>query len=134
LGLMDKQTHWDKIYAQKAPDRVSWYSPRLEASLAPIEQAGAGQSASIINVGAGESTLVDDLLARGYSRLTVLDISQAAIAASGMRPGDAAERDRWLVADITRAEPERGFSFSRRCSEAASRLMSVSDCAQFRPL
>jgi SAM-dependent methyltransferase len=103
---MDTQTHWDKIYTEKAPDQVSWYRPHLEASLALIEQTGAGPSASIIDVGAGESTLVDDLLARGYSNLTVLDISQAAIAASRKRLGDAAERVRWLVADITQAELE----------------------------
>lgn len=100
------QTYWDKIYTQKAPDQVSWYHPHLEASLALIERVGAGQSASIIDVGAGESTLVDDLLARGYSNLTVLDISQAAIAASRMRLGDRAERVRWLISDITQAELE----------------------------
>ena len=103
---MDTQTHWDKIYTEKAPDQVSWYRPHLETSLALIEQAAAGVSASIIDIGAGESTLVDDLLARGYADLTVLDISQTAIAASKKRLGDAAERVRWLVADITQAELE----------------------------
>ena len=104
--MMDTQTHWDKIYTEKAPDQVSWYRPHLEESLELIEQAGAGSSASIIDIGAGESTLVDDLLARGYSDLTVLDISHAAIAASRKRLGDATERVRWLVADITQAELE----------------------------
>lgn len=103
---MDRQTHWDKIYTEKAPDQVSWYRPHLEASLALIEQAGATPSASIFDVGAGESTLVDDLLARGYSNLTVLDISQAAIEVSKKRLGDAAGRIRWQVADITQAELE----------------------------
>jgi SAM-dependent methyltransferase len=106
MGLMNTQTHWDKIYTQKAPDQVSWYRPHLEASLALIEETGAGPSASIIDVGAGESTLVDDLVARGYSNLTVLDISQAAVAASRKRLGDAAERVHWLIADITHAELE----------------------------
>jgi SAM-dependent methyltransferase len=103
---MNTQTHWDKIYTQKAPDQVSWYRPHLEASLALIEETGAGPSASIIDVGAGESTLVDDLVVRGYSNLTVLDISQAAVAASKKRMGDAADCVRWLVADITHAELE----------------------------
>jgi SAM-dependent methyltransferase len=101
---MHTQTHWDKIYSEKAPDKVSWYRPHLEASLALIEEARVGPTASIIDVGAGESTLVDDLLVRGYSNLTVLDISQAAIAASKKRLGDTGERVRWLVADITQAE------------------------------
>src|SRR5579859_1621692 len=84
---MNAQAHWGRIYKEKAPDQVSWYRPHLEASLALIDQVGAGQSASIIDVGAGESTLVDDLLGRGYSNVTVLDISQAAIAASQKRLG-----------------------------------------------
>ena len=66
----------------------------------------AGPDASIIDVGAGESTLADDLLARGYSSLTVLDISPAAIAACRKRLSDGADRVRWLVADITQAELE----------------------------
>ena len=106
MSYMDTQTHWDKIYTEKSPDQVSWYCAHLETSLALIEQAAAGVSASIIDIGAGESTLVDDLLARGYSDLSVLDISPAAIAASRKRLGDAAERVRWIVADITQAELE----------------------------
>jgi len=101
---MDEQSHWDRIYTLKASNKVSWYRAHLEASLALIEQAGAGPSASIIDVGAGESTLVDDLLARGYVNLTVLDISQAAIAATRKRLSDVAKRVHWQVADITQAE------------------------------
>ena len=108
MGLMNTQSHWDKIYTQKAPDQVSWYRPHIEASLALIEETGAGPSASIIDVGSGESTLVDDLVARGYSNLTVLDISEAAVAATKKRLGDAAERVRWLVAGITQVELEPG--------------------------
>jgi SAM-dependent methyltransferase len=106
IGVMDTQSHWDKIYQKKAPNEVSWYRPHLEASLSLIEQTATGPSASIIDVGAGESTLVDDLLSRGYSDLTVLDISQSAIAVSKERLGDAAERVRWLVADITQTALE----------------------------
>jgi SAM-dependent methyltransferase len=103
---MGTQAHWDKIYLEKAPDQVSWYRPHLETSLALIEQAGAELSASIIDVGAGESTLADDLVARGYANLTVLDISQAAIEASKKRLQDAAKRVRWRVDDITKAKLE----------------------------
>ena len=103
---MDAQDHWEKIYTQKAADQLSWYRPHLEASVSMIEQAGGGPSASIIDVGAGESTLVDDLLARGYSHLTVLDISQAAIAVTKNRLGDEAQRVRWMVADILQANLE----------------------------
>jgi len=102
---MDTQTHWEKIYTERAPDAVSWYRPHLETSLALIDQA-AGCSASVIDVGGGESTLVDDLLGRGYETITVLDISQTAIDANRKRLGTAAERVHWVVADITKVDLE----------------------------
>ncbi len=103
---MDVQAHWERIYTQKAPDEVSWYRPHLETSLALIAQAAAGHSASIIDVGGGESTLVDDLLARGYTNITVLDVSQTAIDANRKRLGSASERVHWLVTDITKVDLE----------------------------
>ncbi len=63
---MDTKTHWENIYSTKAPDQVSWYRQHLETSIALIEQSVGDRSASIIDVGGGESTLVDDLLARGF--------------------------------------------------------------------
>jgi 2-polyprenyl-3-methyl-5-hydroxy-6-metoxy-1,4-benzoquinol methylase len=106
---MDAQTHWEKIYTEKAPDAVSWYRPHLETSLALIEKAAAGISASVIDVGGGESTLVDDLLARGYENITVLDISQTAIDANKKRLGKASERPRHgkLVCRFPRSLPLR---------------------------
>lgn len=98
---MDTKTHWENIYSTKAPDSVSWYAPHLATSLALIERAAGGTSASIIDVGGGESTLVDDLLERGYANITVLDISHVAIEATKKRLGPAAERVHWIVADIT---------------------------------
>jgi SAM-dependent methyltransferase len=100
---MDSQTHWEKIYKEKAADALSWYRPHLEKSLALIEMAAPSCSASIIDVGGGESTLVDDLLARGYENITVLDIAQTAIDANQQRLGKASERVHWLAADITKA-------------------------------
>jgi len=76
----------------------------LKTSLALIEQTAAGSSASVIDVGGGESSLVDDLLARGYENITVLDISQTAIDANRKRLGKAADCINWLVADITKVE------------------------------
>jgi SAM-dependent methyltransferase len=103
---VDAKTHWDKVYTTKAPDAVSWYRTHLETSLALIERAVPARSASIIDVGGGESTLVDDLLLRGYKNTTVLDISQAAIDVTRNRLGPAAEQVLWLVADITAVELE----------------------------
>jgi hypothetical protein len=64
---MNTQAHWEKIYTEKAPDAVSWYRRHLDRSLGLIEQMAPARSAAIIDVGGGESALVDDLLARvGY--------------------------------------------------------------------
>jgi 2-polyprenyl-3-methyl-5-hydroxy-6-metoxy-1,4-benzoquinol methylase len=98
---VDTRTHWEKIYKTKTPEAVSWYRPHLETSLGLIQRAASGKSASVIDVGGGESTLVDDLLARGYHNVTVLDVSQTAVDVTKKRLGLAAERIHWLVADIT---------------------------------
>jgi 2-polyprenyl-3-methyl-5-hydroxy-6-metoxy-1,4-benzoquinol methylase len=105
---VDSKTHWEKVYATKAPEAVSWYRTHLETSLALIERAAAAYSASIIDVGGGESTLVDDLIARGYQNITVLDVSQTAIDVTKKRLGLAAEHVRWVAADITQAHLDPG--------------------------
>jgi 2-polyprenyl-3-methyl-5-hydroxy-6-metoxy-1,4-benzoquinol methylase len=101
---MSVQTHWEKIYRKKAPDAFSWYRPHLEASLELIEKAAPKRSASIIDVGGGESTLVDDLLAHGYQDITVLDVSQTAIDVTKKRLGPDAQRVHWLTADIAKCQ------------------------------
>ena len=73
---MDVKTHWENIYSTKTPDQVSWYRPHLETSMALIKRAAIDRRASIIDVGGGESTLVDDLLEQGFQNITVLDVSQ----------------------------------------------------------
>jgi SAM-dependent methyltransferase len=101
---MTTRDHWESIYERKAPDQLSWYRPHLERSLNFIEGAGLASNASIIDVGGGSSTLVDDLLARGYTNVTVLDISASAIAAAKARLGERANMVRWLVADVTEVD------------------------------
>lgn len=103
---MDARAHWEKVYQTKAPDAVSWYRAHLEKSLALIERAAATPSDSIIDIGGGESTLVDDLLLRGYKNLTVVDISQTAIDTTKRRLGAAAEQVHWLAGDIFEIELE----------------------------
>jgi len=101
---MDARSHWENVYASKAPDAVSWYRPHLETSLELIEKVAKAHSTSIIDVGGGESTLVDDLLAHEYSNLSVLDVSQTAIEVTKRRLGHAAERVHWIIGDITNTE------------------------------
>jgi len=100
---MDTKTHWEKVYKTKEPQAVSWYQAHLETSLTLIERAAHLPSA-IIDIGAGESTLVDDLLARGYENLTVLDVSQTAFDVTKKRLGPLSEQVNWIVADITQVE------------------------------
>jgi SAM-dependent methyltransferase len=108
---MSSRSHWDRIHA-KAPDAVSWYRPHLERSLAFIEGTVARLDARIIDVGAGASTLVDDLLDRGYRDLTILDISPAAIERARARLGARAARVQWIVGDVTRIDlPAHAFDF-----------------------
>jgi 2-polyprenyl-3-methyl-5-hydroxy-6-metoxy-1,4-benzoquinol methylase len=98
---MDTHEHWEKIYGTKPPDQVSWYRPHLDTSLALIERVAPDRTRSIVDVGGGASTLADDLIARGYRNLTVLDISQAALDIARTRLGDASRWVHWLQADVT---------------------------------
>ncbi|MCW8808007.1 MAG: class I SAM-dependent methyltransferase, partial [Rhodanobacter sp.] len=107
---MTSKQHWETVYQTKAPDAVSWYRPHLDTSLALIERAVPDRDACIIDIGAGEATLVDDLLERGYRQLTVLDISPAAIDVAKHRLGAAAAPVTWLADDIMQvALPARHF-------------------------
>jgi len=132
---MSTKTHWEGIYSTKAPEAVSWYAAHLQTSLELIERAAGGTAASIVDVGGGESTLVDDLIARGYSNVTVLDISGVAIAATKLRLGSASERVHWIVGNITQAPLARGafdvwhdravFHFLTEASQRAAYVRSV---------
>jgi ubiquinone/menaquinone biosynthesis C-methylase UbiE len=107
---MQSKNHWEKVYTTKATDAVSWFQPHADTSVGLIRATGAALDASIIDVGGGASTLVDDLLALGYTNLTVLDLSAAALAAARRRLGSKASAVRWIEADITRANlPDREF-------------------------
>ena len=94
--------HWDAVYADKAPDSVSWYQPRLEQSLAWIDGCELPATARIADIGGGASTLVDDLLTRGFDGVSVVDISERALERSRQRLGrEVAQRVRWVVGDVT---------------------------------
>jgi ubiquinone/menaquinone biosynthesis C-methylase UbiE len=101
---MQSKEHWEKVYTTKATDAVSWFQEHAENSIKLIQQTGVPLSASIIDIGGGASTLVDDLLARGYSSLSVLDLSAAALSASKNRLDMKANEVNWIVADITKAD------------------------------
>lgn len=101
MELMNTQLHWEKVYGAKAPDEVSCFRPHLETSMSFIERSAPAHSARIIDVGGGESTLVDDLLERGYANVTVLDISGTAIGVTKARLTGRADCVEWIVGDVT---------------------------------
>jgi len=104
LQRMTTKSHWEAVYETKAADAVSWYAPHLNASLQYIHRAVPSKDAAIIDVGGGESTLVDDLLAAGYGKLTVLDISATALEATQHRLGPSGAAVRWIAADALSAD------------------------------
>lgn len=101
---METQKHWENVYQSKAADNVSWYQERPELSLNLIAAAQIAKDAALIDVGAGASTLVDHLLAEGYSQISLLDISETALAVAKKRLGEKAAQVQWLVGDITTIE------------------------------
>lgn len=106
----DRREHWENVYRSKAPDAVSWFAPHLESSLALLRQAGLHVGSRVIDVGAGASTLVDDLLDTGVTQLTVLDLSTAALEISKQRLGDRATAVSWIAGDVRHvALPEGAF-------------------------
>jgi SAM-dependent methyltransferase len=106
---MERREHWDNVYNTKAPEAVSWYQPHLETSLRLIEGVCPGRQWSVIDVGGGASTLVDDLLDAGYADVTVLDISEKALLVDRRRLGVRAGGVEWIQGDITLSllEPAR---------------------------
>ncbi len=106
---MDAKKHWEDIYGQKKPDEVSWYKPHLDLSLKILTNAGLNSSSRIIDVGAGASTLVDDLIRLGTKAITILDISGEALAVSKARLEQRANEVEWIEADITQAKLRKEY-------------------------
>jgi SAM-dependent methyltransferase len=101
---MNSQEHWDRVYRTKRPDEVSWFRTHLDTSLELVRATGVATDAPILDVGGGASTLVDDLLTAGYSDVTVLDVSAAALDCARGRLGRHATDVTWVAADITRVD------------------------------
>lgn len=107
---MSTQDHWERIYQTKSPQETSWFEPHLQTSLDWVVEAVPDRSASIIDVGGGESTLVDDLLGLQYLSLTVLDVADAAINKSRQRLGAKAINIKWLVGSVLEVSlPPRAY-------------------------
>ena len=104
-----RQAHWEGVYTTKDETSVSWFQDHPAPSLDMIERAGATKDTAIIDIGGGASRLPDALLERGFRRVTVLDISQAALDVACLRLGRRASEVQWIAADVTKWDPPQRF-------------------------
>jgi len=98
---MQTTEHWENVYRSKNFDLVSWYAPHLGESLRLIGQLTPDKTAAIVDIGGGESTLVDDLLHCNYLDVSVLDISATAVEFTRQRLGAKAKDVSWHVGNVT---------------------------------
>jgi SAM-dependent methyltransferase len=101
--------HWQNVYTTRRENEVSWFQATPSVSLGLIRSVGALGQSAIIDIGGGASRLVDALLDQGCTDLTVLDVSEAALAAARARLGDRAPGVQWIAADVTRWDPSRQY-------------------------
>ncbi|MES2655868.1 MAG: class I SAM-dependent methyltransferase [Bacteroidota bacterium] len=108
---MNRKKHWEDIYLTKNLNEVSWYQPTPTTSLEFIKQFNIPTTAKIIDIGGGDSFLVDNLLDLNYQDITVLDISEAALNRAKQRLGNRAGKVKWIVADVTSFRPTEQYDF-----------------------
>ena len=107
----NRKNHWESIYQTKQLNEVSWYQPVPQTSLDLISKYVKSYDAKIIDIGGGDSFLVDHLLQLGYTNISVLDISEAAIERAKIRLGENTNKVSWIVCDISKFEPTEKYDF-----------------------
>ncbi|WP_437395971.1 class I SAM-dependent methyltransferase [Flagellimonas lutimaris] len=105
----DRKNHWETVYKTKNPDEVSWTQNVPQTSLDFIHSFGLDKTSKVIDVGGGDSKLVDFLLDEGFENITVLDISGKAIERTKERLGDRAQNVEWIECDIVEFEPKEMY-------------------------
>ncbi len=110
IYIMEKRKdHWEKVYQTKKPNEVSWTQEVPKTSLDFVHSFNLPKTASIIDIGGGDSKLVDYLLNEGYENITVLDISEKALDRAKQRLGDKAAQVKWIVCDVTEFHPSATY-------------------------
>jgi SAM-dependent methyltransferase len=104
----DRRRHWDGVYASKRSTEVGWFEATPTVSLALVT-ANATPSSSVLDVGAGASSLVDELVRAGFADLTVLDVSPTALEEVRARLGNAAHNVCFVTEDVLTWNPSRTF-------------------------
>lgn len=107
--MENRSSHWDAVYATKTANEVSWTQTVPQTSLDFIQQFDLPKNVPIIDVGGGESKLVDYLLQEGFTDITVLDISEHALEKAKARLGEKAAVVKWIVSDITEFTPKQHY-------------------------
>lgn len=107
--ISNRQQHWEQVYETKTPDQVSWTQKVPQTSLDFIRAFDPPKDARIIDIGGGDSHLVDFLLKEGFTHITVLDISEKALERAKNRLGSNAEKVNWIASDIVNFKPETTF-------------------------
>jgi 2-polyprenyl-3-methyl-5-hydroxy-6-metoxy-1,4-benzoquinol methylase len=105
----ESKKHWETVYETKNPEEVSWTQETPKTSLDFIYSFNLPKSAKIIDIGGGDSKLVDHLIEEGFENITVLDISAAALLKAKQRLGEKGKKVNWIVSDITQFEPNTSF-------------------------
>ena len=108
--MFNRKKHWGDVYQEKSPSELSWYQKEPKLSLELIRCTNVASNDAIIDVGGGASVLVDYLSKESFTNLTVLDISENAIAMAKKRLGDTAKSIEWIVSDITQFDTSQKFS------------------------
>lgn len=101
--------HWENVYTTKTSNEVSWTQDVPYTSLNFIHSFGLSKNSSVIDIGGGDSKLVDFLLDEGFENITVLDISAVALHKAQQRLGDKAKKVKWIVSDIADFNPDTTF-------------------------
>lgn len=101
--------HWETIYTEKEPGQMSWTQQIPKTSINFINSFQLSKTAKIIDIGGGESQLIDYLLNEGYENLTVLDISKKAIEKTKKRLGSKGYKVNWIISDINQFEPIENY-------------------------
>lgn len=109
--MENKKSHWENVFATKQPNEVSWTQEYPKTAMDYLENQNLSKTANIIDIGGGDSNLVDALLEKGYQNIWVLDISEFALERAKKRLGDKAHLVQWVVSDITQFKPEVKFDF-----------------------
>lgn len=109
--MENRKEHWEMVFATKQPNEVSWTQEIPKTSLDLVHAANLDKQAKIIDVGGGDSSLVDYLLDEGFENISVLDISEKAIERAKKRLGDKSVKVVWIVSDIADFKPSSSYDF-----------------------